>query len=164
MVLRKRSKDNGREVPRCVARRRRVCRGVSPSPARISPQIARISYSPAPKTSEATRSAASSCIAGIACEYVSRVIEIVLCPSRSETTFGWTPAWFREEDGSPLSPNAVSNAWKHRVSASGLPRVRLHDLRHTHATLATDAPGKNGGEEVSADNTRLPGIWALAAK
>src|SRR5882672_8044357 len=44
------------------------------------------------KTSEATSAAAVSCIAGIACEYVSSVIVTEACPRRSETTFGWTPA------------------------------------------------------------------------
>jgi integrase len=43
---------------------------------------------------------------------------------------------FRNPDGSPVSPNAVSNAFKHRVKAAKLPIIRLHDLRHTHATLA----------------------------
>jgi integrase len=46
---------------------------------------------------------------------------------------------FRNEDGSPISPNALSNHWKHVVKAAKVPKLRLHDLRHTHATLALAA-------------------------
>lgn len=38
--------------------------------------------------------------------------------------------------GAPLHPGAVSARFRHSVAASGLPRIRLHDLRHTYATLA----------------------------
>ena len=40
----------------------------------------------AANTSSVIFAAASSCIAGITCEYVSSVMETVACPSRSETT------------------------------------------------------------------------------
>jgi integrase len=46
---------------------------------------------------------------------------------------------FVQEDGSPLSPAAFSDAFWHHVKAAKLPRIRLHDLRHTHATLALAA-------------------------
>jgi integrase len=46
---------------------------------------------------------------------------------------------FCREDGSPLSPNAFSQTFDRLVRAAGLPRIRLHDLRHTHATLALQA-------------------------
>ena len=32
-------------------------------------------------------------------------------------------------------PQVLSDAFKKLVARSGLPRIRLHDLRHTHATL-----------------------------
>lgn len=39
-------------------------------------------------------------------------------------------------DGSPLSPAAMSLAFRRANDRhQGLPRVRLHDLRHTHATI-----------------------------
>lgn len=38
-----------------------------------------------------------------------------------------------------LSPTAVTKRFRALVGASGLPRLRLHDLRHTHATLALQA-------------------------
>jgi len=42
-------------------------------------------------------------------------------------------------DGRPLNPKTFSDIFTRRVARSGLPRIRLHDLRHTHATLALRA-------------------------
>ncbi|MBI2850593.1 MAG: tyrosine-type recombinase/integrase [Chloroflexi bacterium] len=42
---------------------------------------------------------------------------------------------FSREDGSPLSPNAVTSAWLRLVKRAGLEHIRLHDARHTHASL-----------------------------
>jgi integrase len=38
------------------------------------------------------------------------------------------------DDGKPQSPDALSAAFPHLVSRAGVPRVRFHDQRHTHAT------------------------------
>jgi integrase len=40
---------------------------------------------------------------------------------------------FCHPDGQPLHPEAVSKTFERRVRHSGLPYIRLHDLRHTHA-------------------------------
>lgn len=54
----------------------------------------------------------------------------------------WGPAWtdsgllFTREDGTPLHPDRFSKLFGRHVRAVGLPRIRLHDLRHTFATLA----------------------------
>lgn len=51
------------------------------------------------------------------------------------------PAWndqglvFPREDGAWWNPNSLTSAFTRAVKAAGLPRIRLHDLRHTHATL-----------------------------
>lgn len=37
------------------------------------------------------------------------------------------------------APHLLSDAYKKLVKRSGLPRIRLHDLRHTHATLLLKA-------------------------
>lgn len=37
-------------------------------------------------------------------------------------------------DGSPLDPRSVSHAFMALIKKSDLPRIRLHDLRHSHAT------------------------------
>ena len=39
--------------------------------------------------------------------------------------------------GQPLSPNAVSLAFTRFIRRSGLPKITLHGLRHTFATLAS---------------------------
>jgi integrase len=46
---------------------------------------------------------------------------------------------FCREDGPPVWPADFSAAFKRHVKAAGLPVIRLHDLRHTHATLALEA-------------------------
>jgi Phage integrase family/Arm DNA-binding domain len=57
----------------------------------------------------------------------------------------WRPAWtdsglvFTREDGRPLHPREVTRAFTRHVLAAELPMIRLHDLRHTHATLALAA-------------------------
>lgn len=43
---------------------------------------------------------------------------------------------FRQPDGSPLRPNAITEQFIRRVLGMGLPRLTLHGLRHTWATLA----------------------------
>ena len=46
---------------------------------------------------------------------------------------------FCHPDGRNLHPGEVTKAFVTLVDASGLRRIRLHDLRHTHATLALQA-------------------------
>jgi integrase len=46
---------------------------------------------------------------------------------------------FRREDGAPLKPHLFSLAFETWATRAGLPKIRLHDLRHTHATLALKA-------------------------
>ena len=42
---------------------------------------------------------------------------------------------FAQLDGSPLLPHSITNAWRRLVKQAGFQGVRLHDARHTHATL-----------------------------
>lgn len=57
----------------------------------------------------------------------------------------WGPAWrdtgfvSTREDGTPIHPETLTKVFQRRVRKAGLPRIRLHDLRHTHATLALRA-------------------------
>lgn len=46
---------------------------------------------------------------------------------------------FCELDGEPLHPGQVSKRFDRLLRASGVRRIRFHDLRHTHATLALQA-------------------------
>lgn len=43
------------------------------------------------------------------------------------------------QDGHPIKPNAFSKAFNTAVARSELPRIRLHDMRHTYCTLALEA-------------------------
>ena len=42
---------------------------------------------------------------------------------------------FSHADGTAIRPDTVTRAFKHYAEGVGLPTGRLHDLRHTHATL-----------------------------
>jgi integrase len=46
---------------------------------------------------------------------------------------------FARDDGRPLVPDVVTQTFVRLVERSGLPRIRLHDLRHTHATMGLRA-------------------------
>jgi integrase len=57
----------------------------------------------------------------------------------------WGPAYqgqglvFCREDGTPIWPRTFSRTFALHAKAAGLPAIRLHDLRHTHASLALAA-------------------------
>ncbi|HEY8651979.1 MAG TPA: site-specific integrase [Dermatophilaceae bacterium] len=57
----------------------------------------------------------------------------------------WGPAWneaglvFTREDGSALRPEYATRHFQALAQDAGLPVIRLHDLRHTNASLALDA-------------------------
>jgi len=68
----------------------------------------------------------------------------------------WGPAWndaglvFTRENGTPLRPEYVTRHFQALVAQLGLPAIRLHDLRHTHASLALAA-----GVELKVVSERL---------
>jgi integrase len=39
------------------------------------------------------------------------------------------------EDGQPMQPDSFAHDWDRTIATTSLPRIRFHDLRHTHATL-----------------------------
>ncbi len=41
---------------------------------------------------------------------------------------------FAQPTGEPWKPDTISQAFDRQVAASELPRIRFHDLRHTHAS------------------------------
>ncbi len=53
-------------------------------------------------------------------------------PAEDELLFSYTT-------GNPLNPIDVSKRFRRMCGEAGLRRIRLHDLRHTHATLALQA-------------------------
>jgi len=46
---------------------------------------------------------------------------------------------FSRPDGSPINPGAVTLAFRRITKKAGLRGLRIHDLRHTHATLMLKA-------------------------
>jgi integrase len=53
-------------------------------------------------------------------------------------------------DGLPLQPDTLTQEWKRLVAKTGLPRIRFHDLRHSHAThlLASGVHPKIASERL----------------
>jgi len=41
---------------------------------------------------------------------------------------------YAREDGEPMQPRSLTHAWQQIIARTSLPRLRLHDLRHAHAT------------------------------
>jgi site-specific recombinase XerD/predicted RNA-binding Zn-ribbon protein involved in translation (DUF1610 family) len=60
---------------------------------------------------------------------------------RSNWDEGWVESGlvFTAENGAALDPESISRYWRQAVKKTMLPTIRLHDLRHTHATLALQA-------------------------
>lgn len=62
-----------------------------------------------------------------------------------EERLAWGPAYrdgglvFCREDGSPNHPDRFSDMFERAVKRAGLPRLTVHGLRHTHATLGLAA-------------------------
>jgi len=57
----------------------------------------------------------------------------------------WKDAWqytsyvFTIESGQPIHPQQVSRLFRQAIAPATVPKIRLHDLRHTAATLARQA-------------------------
>ncbi len=46
---------------------------------------------------------------------------------------------FCRENGLPIHPQSLSQAFERDAKAAGLPLIRFHDLRHSYATVALSA-------------------------
>lgn len=79
-----------------------------------------------------------------------------------------------KENGEPVHPQSFSQAFERLVAKAGLRRIRLHDLRHTHATIAVRAgvPVKVISERLGHESPAftlkqyahvMPGMQAEAA-
>lgn len=82
---------------------------------------------------------------------------------------------FAGPDGGPIHPEYVTRAFDRLVTKHGMPRIRFHDLRHTHATLLLRAgvPVKvvserlghaSPGFTLNVYQHVLPGMQAEAAE
>jgi integrase len=84
---------------------------------------------------------------------------------------GWV---FVDIDGNPIHPHSISQAFERLVARAGVPKIRLHDVRHTHGTLLIKAgvPVKVVSERLGHGNPTftidtyqhvLPGMQSEAA-
>lgn len=82
---------------------------------------------------------------------------------------------FAAPDGKPVHPHSISQSFERIANRAGLPRIRLHDIRHTHGTLLIKAgvPVKVVSERLGHGNPAftidtyqhvLPGMQAEAAR
>ena len=82
---------------------------------------------------------------------------------------------FCRETGEPYHPDLVRQSFERRVRTSAVPRIRFHDLRHTHATLMLQAgvPPKVVSERLGHATVAftmdvyahvIPGMQARAAE
>ena len=75
----------------------------------------------------------------------------------------WGDAWqdtgycFTIENGQPLHPERATKLFREAIEQAKLPRIRLHDLRHTHATLGLEAgiPVKVISQRLGHSSTRI---------
>jgi integrase len=85
---------------------------------------------------------------------------------------GWM---FTNSDGKPVHPHSISQTFERIANRAGVPRIRLHDVRHTHGTLLIKAgvPVKVVSERLGHANPAftidtyqhvLPGMQAEAAR
>lgn len=97
-----------------------------------------------------------------------------------EERMAWGSSWsdtgyvFTYEDGEPLHPSGITSQLRRLIRKAGVPTIRLHDLRHTHATLglAAGVPVKvmqerlgHGSSQITLDlySHVIPGMGADAA-
>jgi len=65
--------------------------------------------------------------------------------AQNEERRQWGAAWdehglvFTRENGSPIPPDGFTKRFRQLAEQAGLPILRLHDLRHTHASLLLQA-------------------------
>ncbi|HYN35357.1 MAG TPA: site-specific integrase, partial [Actinomycetota bacterium] len=90
-----------------------------------------------PKTARSRRSVPlpAQTVAAIRAHRAKQLEErIALGPDYADEDFV-----FCREDGAALSPQSFSRLFVRRCDSAGISRIRLHDLRHTFATLALEA-------------------------
>ncbi|MAT04780.1 MAG: hypothetical protein CL424_07030 [Acidimicrobiaceae bacterium] len=93
---------------------------------------------------------------------------------RDGHTTGINDPMFINPAGNALNPESLTQLFNRKVASSGLPRIRFHDLRHTHASLliAIGVPIKvvserlghaHPGFTMATYQHLLPGMGAAAA-
>jgi integrase len=145
--------------------------------ARISPRRPRVVVNyevvvSEPKTAKGRRSLAldPATVAALR-EHRTRQLEQRLAVGPRWQDSGLVFTW---PDGRPIHPHRFSKWFEQHTRAAGLPRIRLHDVRHSYATaaLAAGVPAKVVSERLGHANIAitmdtyshvLPGLDAQAA-
>lgn len=108
---------------------------------------------------------------GILRAWRKRQFEHLLLAGQGTSASGFV---FASPDGGPVHPDSFSQTFQRLVGRADLPRIRLHDLRHTHASilLQSGTPVKVVSERLGHANAAftmnvyqhvLPGMQAEAA-
>jgi integrase len=145
---------------------------------RVSPRQPRVVVNYAvevsePKTAKGRRVLALDAVTVAALrEHQARQAE-----ERQAVGAGWqdTGLVFTHLDGRPLHPDLISDWFERLARAAGLPKIRLHDVRHSYASaaLAAGVPAKVVSErlghatiQITLDTYShvLPGLDAQAAE
>lgn len=67
---------------------------------------------------------------------------------------------FAKPDGTLLHPQSLSQAFERAVASTSLPKISLHGLRHTHATLLQMSGVASDASFGVVGNSRVAGLWA----
>jgi integrase len=91
-----------------------------------------------PKTERGRRTVAldPTSVAALREHASAQALERALAGAAWEDAEGYV---FTDELGSWIHPQAFTDRFKRLAKAAGLPAIRLHELRHSHATLALEA-------------------------
>lgn len=66
----------------------------------------------------------------------------------------------RQEDGSPMRPDSMTRKWRRFLNTHDLPKIRLHDLRHSNATALIQA-GVYGNARMGHYSTTKGALIAM---
>lgn len=109
--------------------------------ARISRALILVDYVPTisePKTERGRRTIAlnPSTVAALREHQARQAVEAAIAGDAWENAEGYV---FTDELGRVIHPQSFTDRFKRYAKAAKLPAIRLHELRHSHATLALEA-------------------------
>lgn len=73
---------------------------------------------------------------------------------RSARTWTENELVFPSAVGTPINPNNLARGYLQLVAKAGVPRIRIHDTRHTHVTLAVLAGAQLGAVSKRVGHAR----------
>ena len=105
------------------------------------PRFILVDYVPTisePKTERGRRTIAlnPATVAALRAHQAGQAVEAAMAGDAWENTDGYV---FTDELGRVIHPQSFTDRFKRYAKAARLPAIRLHELRHSHATLALEA-------------------------